>query len=55
MVIGKYVEIYSDPQEGEIEKIAEGVVSGMTEKLELILTGRKEVVHKGRIKLLNSA
>ena len=55
IVIGKYVEIYSDPQDGKIEKIAEGVVSEMTEKLELVLSGRNDVVRQGRIKLLNSA
>ena len=55
IVIGKHVEIYSDPREGNTEKIAEGVVSGLTENLELILRGRKEVIRKGRLKLLNSA
>jgi hypothetical protein len=55
LVIGKHVEIYSDPREGKSEKIAEGVVSGLTENLELILTGRKDVIRKGRLKLLNSA
>lgn len=54
-VIGKHVEIYSDPREGKTEKIAEGVVLGLTENLELILKGRKEVIRKGRLKLLNSA
>jgi biotin-(acetyl-CoA carboxylase) ligase len=55
LVIGKQVEIYSDPIEGKTEKIAEGVVSGLTENLELILKGRKDVIRKGRLKLLNSA
>jgi BirA family biotin operon repressor/biotin-[acetyl-CoA-carboxylase] ligase len=55
IVIGRRVEVYSDPREGKTEKIAEGIVSGLTENLELILTGRKDFIRKGRIKLLNSA
>jgi len=55
LVIGKRVEIYSDPREGNSTKVAEGVVSGITENLELILSGQKKLIRKGRIKLLNSA
>ena len=53
--IGRRIEVYSDPREGKTEKIAEGIVSGLTENLELILSGRKKIIRKGRIKLLNSA
>jgi len=55
IVIGKRIEVYSDPIEGKSDKIAEGVVLGITDNLELILTGQKDLVRKGRIKLLNSA
>ncbi len=55
IVIGKHVEVYSDPREGKAHKIAEGVVSGITENLELILTGQQDLIRKGRIKLLNSS
>jgi BirA family biotin operon repressor/biotin-[acetyl-CoA-carboxylase] ligase len=55
IVVGKHVEVYSDPREGEAHKIAEGVVSGITENLELILTGQQDLIRKGRIKLLNSS
>ena len=55
LVIGKRVEVYSDPREGNSTKVAEGVVSGITENLELVLSGQKELIRKGRIKLLNSA
>jgi BirA family biotin operon repressor/biotin-[acetyl-CoA-carboxylase] ligase len=54
-VIGKRVEVYSDPREGKSTKVAEGIVSGITENLELILSGQKELIRKGRLKLLNSA
>jgi len=55
IVVGKHVEVYSDPREGKAHKIAEGVVSGITENLELILTGQQDLIRKGRIKLLNSS
>jgi len=55
LVIGKRVEVYSDPREGNSAKVAEGVVTGITENLELILSERKELIRKGRIKLSNSA
>jgi len=55
MVIGEKVEVYSDPREGRSTKVAEGIVTGITENLELILSGQKELVRKGRIKLINNA
>jgi len=55
LVIGKRIEIYSDPREGSSTKVAEGIVSGITENLELILSGQKELIRKGRIKLSNSS
>jgi BirA family biotin operon repressor/biotin-[acetyl-CoA-carboxylase] ligase len=55
LVIGKRIEVYSDPREGNSEKVAEGVVSGISENLELILSGQKKLIRKGRIKLSNSA
>jgi biotin-[acetyl-CoA-carboxylase] ligase BirA-like protein len=54
LLIGKQVEVYSDPREGTDYKFAEGVVTGITENLELILDGQQESIRKGRIKLLNS-
>lgn len=55
LVVGKRVEVYSDPREGKSAKVAEGVVSGISENLELILYGQKDNIRKGRIKLLNTA
>jgi BirA family biotin operon repressor/biotin-[acetyl-CoA-carboxylase] ligase len=52
-LVGKTVEIYSDPREGEVTKITEGVVSGITENLELIINGQQDFIRKGRVKLLN--
>jgi BirA family biotin operon repressor/biotin-[acetyl-CoA-carboxylase] ligase len=54
LLIGKRVDVYSDPREGQGHKIAEGVVSGITENLELIIAGRQDLIRKGRIILLNS-
>jgi len=54
-IVGKNVEVYSDPREGKAHKLAEGIVSGITENLELKLAGHRELIRKGRIKLLNSA
>ena len=51
MVIGKNVEIYSDPPGAESELIAKGRVLSISEKLELLLSGSAEPVRKGRIKL----
>jgi biotin-[acetyl-CoA-carboxylase] ligase BirA-like protein len=52
-IVGKMVEIYSDPREGEVTKISEGVVSGITENLELIIDGQQDFIRKGRVKLSN--
>lgn len=49
MVIGKRVEIISDPRTGDSELIAEGRVLSISENLELILSGIKKPLRKGRI------
>jgi biotin-[acetyl-CoA-carboxylase] ligase BirA-like protein len=54
LLIGKKVDVYSDPREGNQNKYAQGVVAGITENLELILDGGQEIIRKGRVKLSNS-
>ena len=51
IVIGKYVEIYSDPPDGDSELIAKGRVLSISEILELQLSESAKPVRKGRIKL----
>jgi len=53
-LMGKRVEVYSDPREGQGRKTGEGIVSGITENLELVIDGQQENIRKGRVKLLNS-
>jgi len=54
ILIGKKIEVYSDPREGKENKIAEGIVTGISENLELILGENREIIRKGRVKLSES-
>ena len=53
MILGKKVEVYSDPREGAVEKISQGVVLSIQDDLTLILSGNEAPVRKGRILLVN--
>jgi BirA family biotin operon repressor/biotin-[acetyl-CoA-carboxylase] ligase len=48
---GQYIEVFSDPREGESQKTDEGMVTSITENLELVLQGVDHPIRKGRIKV----
>ena len=49
LIIGRQVEIYSDPLQGEHQKITEGKVKTIGKNLELYLNGFTEPIWKGRL------
>ncbi|KAA3611394.1 MAG: biotin--[acetyl-CoA-carboxylase] ligase [Calditrichaeota bacterium] len=49
MIIGKNIEVYSDPQQGEPVKINSGKVTSIGDNLELFLEHQKEPIIRGRI------
>ncbi|KAA3617791.1 MAG: biotin--[acetyl-CoA-carboxylase] ligase [Calditrichaeota bacterium] len=51
-IIGKKIEVYSDPMQGKPEKNNEGKVVSIGKNLELYLEGKEEPVVKGRIILV---
>jgi biotin-[acetyl-CoA-carboxylase] ligase BirA-like protein len=51
LLLGKYIEVFSDPREGESQKTDEGMVTSITENLELMLQGVEHPIRKGRIKV----
>ncbi|MBA7522716.1 Bifunctional ligase/repressor BirA [subsurface metagenome] len=53
LIIGKVVEVYSDPREGSPERVTMGKVISITEDLELILEGVEHPVRKGRVKIFD--
>ncbi len=53
-VIGRRVDIYSDPVQGSPEFVVSGIVSRIGENLELYLDGRKNPITKGRLVIANS-
>jgi len=52
IIIGKNVEIYADPMEGEDVKIAEGKVKSIGNNLELYLENAQKPVNRGRLIML---
>ena len=53
LIIGKVVEVYSDPREESPERVTMGKVVSITEDLELILEGVEQPVRKGRVKIFD--
>jgi len=51
LLLGQYIEVFSDPREGESQKTDEGMVTSITENLELVLQGVNDPIGKGRIKV----
>ncbi len=51
LLLGQYIEVFSDPREGESQKTDEGMVTSITENLELMLQGVDHPIRKGRIKV----
>ncbi|MCP4580597.1 MAG: biotin--[acetyl-CoA-carboxylase] ligase [candidate division Zixibacteria bacterium] len=49
LIIGHEVEICSDKSSGDIELLAEGIVSGIGDNLELHLQGRSKPITRGRL------
>ncbi len=49
LIIGQEVEICSDKSRGDIEMLANGVVSGIGDNLELYLQGRNQPITRGRL------
>ncbi len=50
-IIGKYVEVFTDPLCGTPEKYAEGKVTSIGENLELNIDGLDQPITKGRVRL----
>ena len=51
IIIGKYIDVYSDPLSGEAKKVSEGKVVAITQNLELVLEDAVSRVRAGRIRL----
>jgi BirA family biotin operon repressor/biotin-[acetyl-CoA-carboxylase] ligase len=51
-LIGKTIEIFSDPQQGPTKKLGEGKALEINEDLELIIEGVAAPLRKGRVRLI---
>ncbi len=51
MVIGRHIAVYSDPLQGNIQKLSEGKVVDIGKGLELYLEGQRKPINRGRIVL----